>query len=43
MPDVEGELRARAEADGVEFFFAMFVDMHGQAMREDGARSRRST
>jgi glutamine synthetase len=30
MPDVEGELRARAEADGVEFFFAMFVDMHGK-------------
>jgi glutamine synthetase len=30
MPDVEGELRARAEADGVEFFFAMFVDMHGR-------------
>src|SRR5258708_28348909 len=30
MPDVEGELRARAESDGVEFFFAMFVDMHGK-------------
>jgi glutamine synthetase len=30
MPDVEGELRARAVADGVEFFFAMFVDMHGK-------------
>jgi len=30
MPDVEGELRARAEADGVEFLFAMFVDMHGK-------------
>ena len=29
MPDVEAELRARAESDGVEFFFAMFVDMHG--------------
>ena len=30
MPDVEAELRARAESDGVEFFFAMFVDMHGK-------------
>jgi glutamine synthetase len=30
MPDVEGELRARAEADGVDFLFAMFVDMHGK-------------
>jgi glutamine synthetase len=30
MPDVEGDLRARAESDGVEFFFAMFVDMHGK-------------
>ena len=30
MPDVEGELRARAVADGVEFLFAMFVDMHGK-------------
>jgi glutamine synthetase len=30
MPDVEGELRTRAESDGVEFFFAMFVDMHGK-------------
>ena len=30
MPDVEGELRTRAEADGVEFLFAMFVDMHGK-------------
>jgi glutamine synthetase len=30
MPDVEGDLRARAVADGVEFFFAMFVDMHGK-------------
>jgi len=30
MPDVEGELRARAAADGVEFFFALFVDMHGR-------------
>ena len=30
MPDVEGDLRAQAAADGVEFFFAMFVDMHGK-------------
>src|SRR5260370_5488091 len=30
MPDVEGDLRERAESDGVEFFFAMFVDMHGK-------------
>src|SRR5258708_33721328 len=30
MPDVEGDLRARAESDGVEFLFAMFVDMHGK-------------
>ena len=30
MLDVEGELAARAESDGVEFFFAMFVDMHGK-------------
>jgi glutamine synthetase len=30
MTDVEAELRARAESDGVEFFFAMFVDMHGK-------------
>jgi glutamine synthetase len=30
MPDVEGELRARAAADRVEFFFALFVDMHGR-------------
>src|SRR5207342_3539674 len=30
MSDVEGELAARAESDGVEFFFAMFVDMHGK-------------
>jgi len=30
MPDVEGELRGRAAADGVEFFFALFVDMHGR-------------
>jgi glutamine synthetase len=30
MSDTEAELRARAESDGVEFFFAMFVDMHGK-------------
>jgi glutamine synthetase len=24
------ELKARAEAEGIEFFFAMFVDMHGK-------------
>jgi len=30
MSDVEGELRARAAEDGVEFFFALFVDMHGR-------------
>ena len=30
MSDVEAHLRARAESDGVEFFFAMFVDMHGK-------------
>jgi glutamine synthetase len=30
MPDVEGDLATRAAADGVEFFFAMFVDMHGK-------------
>jgi len=30
MTDVEADLRARAESDGVEFFFAMFVDMHGK-------------
>jgi glutamine synthetase len=28
MPD--DDLRSRAESDGVEFFFAMFVDMHGK-------------
>jgi glutamine synthetase len=28
--DAEAQLRARAESDGVEFFFAMFVDMHGK-------------
>lgn len=26
----QGDLRARAEKDGIEFFFAMFVDMHGK-------------
>ena len=30
MSPVEDELRTKAEADGVEFFFAMFVDMHGK-------------
>jgi glutamine synthetase len=30
MSAVEDELRAKAAADGVEFFFAMFVDMHGK-------------
>ena len=30
MAAVEGDMRARVEADGVEFIFAMFVDMHGQ-------------
>jgi glutamine synthetase len=30
MSDVEAQLRAQAESDGVEFFFAMFVDMHGK-------------
>ena len=30
MSPVEDEFAARAEADGVEFFFAMFVDMHGK-------------
>ena len=30
MSDVKGELAAKAESDGVEFFFAMFVDMHGK-------------
>jgi glutamine synthetase len=24
------ELKRQAEADGIEFFFAMFVDMHGK-------------
>ena len=26
----EAELKAQAEKDGIEFFFAMFVDMHGK-------------
>src|SRR5256886_13547867 len=30
MPDVAAELRRRAEADGVEFLFALVVDMHGK-------------
>ncbi len=30
MSDLEAHLRARAESDGVEFIFAMFVDMHGK-------------
>ena len=30
MSDLEDHLRARAESDGVEFIFAMFVDMHGK-------------
>ena len=30
MTDVEADLRARAESDSVEFFFAMFVDMNGK-------------
>ena len=50
MTDVEADLRARAESDGVEFFFAMFVDMHGkpcakmiptQALGRPGRRRRR--
>ena len=28
------DLKARAEADGIEFFFAMFVDMHGKPCAE---------
>jgi glutamine synthetase len=31
VADEREELRRRAEADGVRFFFAMFVDMHGKA------------
>jgi glutamine synthetase len=30
VPDVESSIRAKAESDGVEFFFAMFIDMHGK-------------
>jgi glutamine synthetase len=30
MVATEEELQQRAKADGVEFFFAMFVDMHGK-------------
>jgi glutamine synthetase len=30
MADTREDLRARAESDGIEFFFAMFVDMHGK-------------
>src|SRR5258708_39767424 len=30
MSDAEAPLGARAESDGVRFFFAMFVDMHGK-------------
>src|SRR5258705_3753496 len=30
MSDAESQLRERAESDGVRFFFAMFVDMHGK-------------
>ena len=30
MSEAENDLRSKAEADGVEFFFAMFVDMHGK-------------
>ena len=30
MSDAEAQLRSKAESDGVEFFFAMFVDMHGK-------------
>ena len=30
MSEAEALLRAKAEEDGVEFFFAMFVDMHGK-------------
>src|SRR6185437_6359236 len=30
MSDLEAHLRTRAESDGVEFIFAMFVDMHGK-------------
>jgi glutamine synthetase len=30
MGKTRDELKSRAEADGIEFFFAMFVDMHGK-------------
>ncbi|MQA85367.1 MAG: type III glutamate--ammonia ligase [Streptosporangiales bacterium] len=30
MPDARERLRARAKEDGIEFFLAMFVDMHGK-------------
>jgi len=30
MTNTREELRSRAEEDGIEFFFAMFVDMHGK-------------
>jgi glutamine synthetase len=30
MADAGSELKARAKEDGIEFFFAMFVDMHGK-------------
>lgn len=30
MADAHDDLRDRAEDDGIEFFFAMFVDMHGK-------------
>ena len=30
MPDAREELRARASEDGIEFFLAMFVDLHGK-------------
>ena len=30
MVDARSELKTRADKDGIEFFFAMFVDMHGK-------------
>lgn len=30
MGDGRGELAARADEDGIEFFLAMFVDLHGK-------------
>ena len=30
MGDARQELKERAQDDGIEFFFAMFVDMHGK-------------